>query len=149
MQLAICSLSAQSVTKSTISTSGDTYTNGTVSLNWTLGELVVSDFNGANGEVGAGFHQSMLEDPSTSVSIVQLEEEVMLSPVPTYSFIRIITGHEGRLSYRLWDAQGRLWKKGSFEKGTSLDLSGIAPGTYWVELVTRDRRRGFYPVVRM
>lgn len=153
---------AQSLTSSVINTSGNTYTQGYYSIDWSIGEMaVIQSMNADNGSnvITNGFLQPerLLEIPNEKFS----PDEVKILPNPTYNNVEInfLTSQQGVLHIAVFDAGGKnhLVRKvpsygiGSIER---FNLSGLAAGTYFfrIELVPVPgsvKKTGTYKIVKV
>ncbi len=117
-------------------------------VQWTLGELAVSNYETSAASLLEGFHHGPSADLSTAISDLVLDEEVLLSPVPASHFLNLSTTYRGELTYRMFDVIGHQRLVDNFEGQVRIDLSRLVPGVYWVELVTSEGRRGYYSFVK-
>jgi hypothetical protein len=71
----------QVTSPSVISSSGDSYSNGSVIMDYTLGEIVVETHTNSTTILTQGFHQGVLK-VTTSVKNIDIKTKVY--PNPTY-----------------------------------------------------------------
>ena len=137
-------LSAQQLHPTVLATDGGYGQTGTVSFEWTLGELATSSYKGASRQFTEGFHQPILqvvlgydqpmipkqEDESS-------QQQISLFPNPTSDDITLQLPPSGTEGYALQilDASGHpiLTRTGNEPDTTiHLDVSDLAPGLYFV-----------------
>jgi hypothetical protein len=112
-----------------ISSQGDTYTNVSGNIDFTIGEVITSTGSNVENQLTQGFHQ-------TNWSFVSIKDHVpsfnaLIFPNPTEDFLNIQASVFEMVSYSLYDEVGKLILKGvlSSEK-TSLDVSKLQTGLY-------------------
>ena len=127
--LSTLAVSAQEV----ISTQGDSYSNGTGSLDFTIGEVVINTGTDGTNDLTQGFHQ-------TNWNFLGVEDyapnyEAIIFPNPTSELLNIRTSTFENVTYTLYDAQGKvvLQDKLSAEQ-TPIQVSQLAPGSYSLKL---------------
>lgn len=119
------SISAQEV----VSTQGDSYTNGDISLDFTIGEVIIN--TGADGSTGItqGLHQTNWIITALGASVASYEATIF--PNPTADELNIQTSHFENVMYTLYDVKGVLLKQGSLSaKETLIQVSEFASGSY-------------------
>ncbi|MFT6245198.1 MAG: hypothetical protein ACJA0U_001805 [Salibacteraceae bacterium] len=123
--LTTSSIQAQEV----ISTQGDSYSNSSGSIDFTIGEVVINTVSDGSYDMTQGFHQ-------TNWNFVGLEDhapnyEALVFPNPTTEVLNIKTSLFENVSYTLFDAQGRVVIQSKLTGSlTSLQVSQLAPGNY-------------------
>ena len=112
-----------------ISSQGDTYTNVSGNIDFTIGEVITFTGSNVENQLTQGFHQ-------TNWSFVSIKDHVpsfnaLIFPNPTDDFLNIQASVFEMVSYSLYDEVGKLILKGvlSSEK-TSLDVSKLQTGLY-------------------
>jgi len=116
-----------------ISTQGESYSNAAVNIDYTLGEVVT--ITGTNGihDLTQGFHQ-------TNWSFAGLEDnvpsyQVIIYPNPTSDILNIQTEIFENVSYKLYDAQGKIVLQGAISaEHTPVQVNQLAPGNYSLTL---------------
>jgi hypothetical protein len=76
--------------------------------------------------------------PSAIKPVRQAEPNWTVYPNPAANFIRIRTDNNGPISFEVRDAQGRLIKAGMDAHASDIDISGVAPGIYFVRVSNGD-----------
>lgn len=127
--LSTLSASAQEV----VSSQGESYSNATGSIDFTLGEVVINTgINGA-GEITQGFHQ-------TNWNILSIEDyapsyEVAIFPNPMEDVLSIETSKFDNVTYTLYDAQGKMVMQNKLSaEQTPIQVGQLAQGAYTLEL---------------
>ena len=112
-----------------ISSQGDTYTNVSGNIDFTIGEVITFTGSNVENQLTQGFHQ-------TNWSFVSIKDHVpsfnaLIFPNPTEDFLNIQASVFEMVSYSLYDEVGKLILKGvlSSEK-TFLDVSKLQTGLY-------------------
>jgi hypothetical protein len=127
--LTTLSVSAQEV----ISTQGDSYSNASANIDFTIGEVVINTGTDGTNDITQGFHQ-------TNWNFLGVEDfapnyEATIFPNPTEDVLNIRTGTFENVTYTLYDAQGKLVMQDMLSaKQTSIQVSQLAPGSYSLTL---------------
>ena len=117
-----------------ISSQGDSYTDSSASIDFTIGEVVTFTGSTIENNITQGFHQ-------TNWSFVSVQDHVqdyqaIIYPNPTEDFLNIQTSLYQDVNYLLYDEMGKLILQGNLSsEKTSLDLSMIATGRYSLTLI--------------
>ena len=116
-----------------VSTQGDSYSNTSANLDFTIGEVVINTGTDGNNDITQGFHQ-------TNWNFVGLEDfapnyEATIFPNPTSEVLNIKTITFENVTYTLYDAQGKLVLQDILsEEQTPIQVSHLAPGSYSLTL---------------
>ena len=127
--LSTLSVSAQEV----VATQGDSYSNGDVSMDFTIGEVIINTGTDGTNDITQGFHQTNwyfvgLVDHSPSY-------EATIFPNPTSEVLNIRTSTFANVTYTLYDAQGKLVMQNILSaEQTPIQVSQLAPGSYSLTL---------------
>ena len=127
--LATISVSAQEV----VSTQGDSYSNGTANMDFTIGEVVINTGTDGTNDLTQGFHQ-------TNWNFVGLEDhapdyEATIFPNPTLEVLNIRTSTFKNVTYTLYDALGKIVMQDILSSDeTPVQVSQLAPGNYSLTL---------------
>ena len=134
---AVFSVSAQEV----VSTQGDSYSNASGSIDFTLGEVVIVTGTDGNNDLTQGFHQ-------TNWNFLGVEDfapdyEASIFPNPTSDVLNIRTSSFENVTYTLYDAQGKLVMQNILSaEQTPIQVSELAPGAYSLELIFEEGSKG-------
>ena len=122
-------LSAQEV----VSTQGDSYSNASGSIDFTIGEVVINTGTDGTNDLTQGFHQ-------TNWNFLGVEDnapnyEAIIYPNPTEDALNIRTSAFENVTYTLYDAQGKLVMQDKLSaEQTPIQVSQLAPGSYSITL---------------
>ena len=120
-----------------ISSQGDTYTNVSGNIDFTIGEVITFTGSNVENQLTQGFHQ-------TNWSFVSIKDHVpsfnaLIFPNPTEDFLNIQASVFEMVSYSLYDEVGKLILQGVLSSDkTSLDVSKLQTGLYSLVLNNPD-----------
>ena len=122
---ATLSVSAQEV----VATQGDSYTNGDVSMDFTIGEVIINTGTDGSTDITQGLHQTNWT--ITALDSYSATYEATVFPNPTAEVLNIQTSHFENVKYTLYDAKGLLVKHGNISgEETPIQVSELASGSY-------------------
>ncbi|WP_020571730.1 T9SS type A sorting domain-containing protein [Neolewinella persica] len=133
--LASHTLGAQSLTPEVVATTGETFSNSTVTLEWTLGEIMTETFS-ERITMTQGFHQPPEGVPPVGTTALSADNPIVLYPNPATKRVNVrlpvgaellnLLGVTGRnISIRFNGQRGEL----------TANLAGLPAGLYF--LLTR------------
>jgi len=137
------SVSAQEV----VSTQGDSYSNGSGSIDFTLGEVIIATGTDGTNDLTQGFHQ-------TNWNFLGLEDyapdyEATIFPNPTQDVLNIRTSSFENVTYTLYDAQGKIVLQDKlFAAQTHIQVSQIAPGSYSLTLNNQSQNLKTFKLIK-
>ncbi len=119
--------------QSVISTQGDSYTNGTGNIDFTIGEVIIStESNGAN-DLTQGFHQTNWS--FVGVENNNLEYTAVVYPNPIAELLNIKASHFEGVRYTMFDGNGRLVLENELTGDiTSVQVGNLGVGNYTIVL---------------
>ena len=126
-------LSLNSLGQDVVSTQGDSYTNASGSIDFTIGEVVINTVTDGTNDITQGFHQ-------TNWNFLGVEDfapnyEAIIFPNPTEDVLNIRTSAFENVTYTLYDAQGKLVMQDKLSaEQTPIQVSQLAPGSYSITL---------------
>ncbi|MDC1384399.1 T9SS type A sorting domain-containing protein [Crocinitomicaceae bacterium] len=129
----VLTLSLNSLGQEVISTQGDSYTNASGSIDFTIGEVVINTVTDGTNDITQGFHQ-------TNWNFLGVEDfapnyEAIIFPNPTEDVLNIRTSAFENVTYTLYDAQGKLVMQDKLSaEQTPIQVSQLAPGNYSITL---------------
>ena len=141
--LTTLSVSAQEV----VSTQGDSYSNASGSIDFTLGEVIIDTGTDGTNDITQGFHQ-------TNWNFVGLEDfapnyEAIIYPNPTSDVLNIRTSTFENVTYTLYDAQGKLVMQNILSsEQTPIQVSQLAPGSYSLTLNNQTQNLKTFKLVK-
>ena len=152
----VCIASGQEVKQQVISTAGGFNVAGdnSISLSWTLGELVITTVQSAGGDLilTQGFQQSKLE-----VTAVELHPDLGVSvtiyPNPTSEMIniRFTSPLEGTTMVYLIAPDGKLVITEELQSGLTIkpiDMQAYPAGTYFLR-IQNGNKQNVYKVIKL
>ncbi len=95
-------LSAQEV----ISTQGDSYDNGTNTIDFTIGEPVIETVSDGSNDVTQGFHQTNLT--ITNIEDLDVNFSVNIYPNPTSDVINLTIEKYEKITFQIFDMGGEV-----------------------------------------
>lgn len=106
---AFCSFSMAYAQQAVPASGGDAVGSGG-SLSYTVGQVVYTTNSGANGSVAQGIQQPYEISTLVGLEVTEINLELTAYPNPTNNVIRLSIGNyeNEKLSYQLYDIQGRL-----------------------------------------
>lgn len=123
-----------------IGSSGTVGTNGTETIQYTVGEVVTSTISNGTNTSTQGFHQTQLE--VTGVEDVAVEYDINVYPNPTTSFLQVdISDLSEDLNMQLYDAAGKIVSQQAYLQGQSsetIDFTVLERGTYYLRVVGKE-----------
>ena len=118
-------VSAQEV----VATQGDSYTNSSGSIDFTIGEVVINTGSDGSNDLTQGFHQTNWNFVSTEDHVPSYEATIF--PNPTSEILTIRTSSFENVTYTLYDARGKLVIQDKLSSAqTPIQVSQLAPGAY-------------------
>lgn len=133
-------LFSQSISPDVVASAGDYFSNGTVSISWTLGEVATETIGNGTYMLTQGFQQPNYTSPVNSVPVyLNPKFEVSLYPNPSTDYVKLtIKGNDDfDLQVSLYDAIGRELLTSKVPSGVSektIDMSTYHPGIYFVKI---------------
>ena len=143
MLLATTTATAQEV----VSTQGDSYSNGTANIDFTIGEVVINTGTDGTNDITQGFHQTNwnflgVEDHAPSY-------EATIFPNPTSEVLNIRTSTFENVTYSLYDAQGKLVLQDKLSsEQTKIPVSNLATGSYSLILNNETQNLKTFKVIK-
>lgn len=126
-------LAAQQV----IATSGGTGQSTSGTITYTLGELIIDTYNGADKKLTQGFQQSRLIITAVS-EIKGLNYSISAYPNPTTDLVNLKFDKDfpETLAYLLMDSNGKVVSSGKITKtDMGISFESLAAGTYFIKVV--------------
>jgi hypothetical protein len=130
-----------------ISSQGDSYTDSSASIDFTIGEVVSFTGSSIENNITQGFHQ-------TNWSFVSIENhvpnyEAIVFPNPTDDFLNIKATSFKNINYSLFDEMGKLVINGTlYSEKTSLDVSKLHTGLYSLVLNSPENKLKTFNIIK-
>jgi hypothetical protein len=135
LPLGALALSSITFSQEVVSTQGDSYTNASGSVDFTIGEVVINTGTDGTNDLTQGFHQTNWNFLGVDKHEQNFEATVYPNPMGTELFIQ--TENFEFVSYVLYDAAGRIVAENKLNAlQTGIDVSTFAPSSY--SLVLQD-----------
>lgn len=128
------SLEGQEVSLSLISSSGTQVKRDQFQLQWSLGEVTISQTTNPSVQLNTGFHQNLSGSGSTPTSNTQQYEGYLVFPNPMHNFIQLEADFSGQIDYIFRDVIGHSILRGSFFETKRINTAMIPKGIYFLEL---------------
>ena len=141
-------LSLNSLGQDVVSTQGDSYTNASGSIDFTIGEVVINTVTDGTNDLTQGFHQ-------TNWNFLGVEDfapnyEAIIFPNPTVDVLNIQTSSFEGVTYTLYDGQGKLVLQDLLSaKQTPIEVSELAPGSYSLTLNNETQNLKTFKLVKL
>ena len=129
----------QVTTPSVISSSGDSYNNGGIMMDYTLGEIVIETYTNSNTILTQGFHQG---DLKVTTAVVNLDIKTKIYPNPTTNFLIIELEENVNAELLVYDINGKIVIKDKLneEQKKQLDFSFLNQGNYLLHINIADKQ---------
>lgn len=134
----------QNITTQLVGSSGNSFSNEDLSLDWSLGETVTETFTSSSYTLTQGFHQSQYIISSLADNLSEnINFKIFPNPTTDLIFINIETKNTtfaDRISNNyalvLRDISGKILKKSDFNDETAeINFSQYAAGAYFVTIL--------------
>jgi hypothetical protein len=125
--------------------------NGNISVNWTLGELIVPTGTKGNPKSANGFQQEM--NTTAIYGNPDFPAKLKVFPNPAYKYINIQSEEpsEEEITISLLDSQGRIIKSDVIESAIlvkQIDIQELPVGIYYLRII-RNKLVSVYKVVKL
>ena len=129
----------QVATPSVVSSSGNSYSNGGIMMDYTLGEIVVETFSNSSNILTQGFHQG---DLKVTTAVVNLDIKTKIYPNPTTNFLIIELEKNVNAELLVYDINGKIVIKDKLneEQKKQLDFSFLNQGNYLLHINIADKQ---------
>ena len=134
----VLALSTITYSQEVVSAQGDSYSNASGNIDFTIGEVVINTGTDGTNDLTQGFHQTNWNFLGVDNHEQNFEATVYPNPLGSELFIQ--TENFESVTYVLYDATGRIVvenKLNSLETG--IDVSTLAPSSY--SLVLRNENQ--------
>ena len=121
-----------------VSTQGNSYSNGTGSIDYTIGEVVINTVSDGTNDLTQGFHQTDWNFVGVEDHVASVDATVYPNPID--HTLNIKSDYFEDVSYTLYDATGRIVMNDILSATlTSFDVSALAPGAYSLRLTDKNQ----------
>lgn len=127
-----CSANAQNISPTVVSSAGQSYQNGSVIVEQTIGEPVIQSYASGGNMLTQGFHQPVI----SAVGLYDWQQaEVKLFPNPTQAFATVEVPAFLFDSYVIVDATGKIVAENSLQGILFfIDATNYSTGVYVIHL---------------
>jgi hypothetical protein len=127
------------LTPSVVSSSGGSYSNGNIIMDYTLGEIVVETHTNSTTILTQGFHQGILK-VNTSVENIDIKTKVY--PNPTTNFLIVELEKNVNADIMVYDINGKIVIKDRLnnEQQKQLDFGFLKQGNYLLHINIADKK---------
>lgn len=135
------------ISQEVISSQGDSYSNTSGSIDFTLGEVIIDTETNGTNDITQGFHQ-------TNWNFVGLEDaapeySATIYPNPTSDYLNIQVNEYKEVSYVLYDSQGKLISGDSLNnEKTSVPVNELPSGGYSLVLTRNNTTLKTFKLVK-
>lgn len=135
--LLLCTLTVSS--QEVIASQGNSYSNSSVSIDFTIGEVVIATLNNTGNTLTQGFHQTNLT--VLAIDDFDINYQARVFPNPTQDLLQVeIQNFEG-LNYKMYDIQGRqLSQQKIYSINTSINTTPYAKGLYLLVILNENNQ---------
>ena len=129
----------QILSPSVVSSSGASYSNGGVIMDYTLGEIVIETFSNNANILTQGFHQGIIK---IVLSVSDIDIKTKIYPNPTTNFIIIELEKNVNADILVYDINGKIVIKDKLndEQQKQLDFSFLNQGNYLLHINIADKQ---------
>jgi hypothetical protein len=122
---------------------------GTVS--YTVGQIITATNTGNNGSVAQGIQQSIELFTLVNPDLKTLTLKAIIYPNPTKDKIVLALSDHNltALTYKIFDVNGRLIKKGNVEKeNTTMAMRDFAVGVYFLKVNQNSKQLKVFKIIK-
>lgn len=131
---------SQSANPQVISAAGNTISNASYSVSWTLGETVIATISNSNYTLTQGFHQSSYTIVDVK-DITKNAKNINVYPNPTTDEITIEWNdyNQNGSYFAILDMQGKIIDKKEIQtKKDKVNMSELATGSYFLKILDKN-----------
>ena len=141
--IAIIVFNASAQAQQSANAAGGDATGSGGSVAYSVGQVVYTANNSPSGTVSQGVQQAY---EIYSVGIKETELNISLSifpnPIVENLILQISDYNNEKLSFQLYDIQGKLVNKGQIiAEQTQINTSSLPPATYFIHVVNQDNKK--------
>ena len=119
---------------------------------YSVGQVVYTTDNGANGIISKGVQQPFEISVVTGIKIfsdISLECVVNPNPVTDFVKLKIEKYEDENLSYQLFDINGRLLLNNKIEGAeTNIQMENLLPGTYFLKVTDKNKETKIFKIIK-
>ncbi|NND33655.1 MAG: T9SS type A sorting domain-containing protein, partial [Saprospiraceae bacterium] len=123
-----------------IASAGDSYKQPSLQLEWTLGEIAIDNLTSPNQQLQQGFHRAAFGVAiATSSRSSNAPYEINIFPNPSSTEIFIHVENQPTVKYLISNALKSNLIEGTLRHGSSISVSDLHPGFYWISLFIKNQ----------
>lgn len=123
-----------------VSSSGDSFSNSSYSIDWSLGEVATATYSNATYTLNEGFQQTLIT--VTKINDV-VDFNIKVYPNPATNYVKVISETKD-LDLTLTDLSGKtLLNKKTNSTETSINFSDYAAGIYLLNITKNNKVETF------
>lgn len=130
---------------------GGDASGGGGTISYSVGQVVYTTNTGANGSVAPGVQQPYEITIITGIELPEINLELSAYPNPTTDFLNLkISNYEHeKLSYQLYDMQGKLLEdKDIVESGTTIKMQSLPTSTYFLQVTDMQKLVKTFKIIK-
>lgn len=138
------------ISEQVISASGGNGNNENLSIEWTVGEPVISTLLNESMIVTQGFHQPVLEvTPLKTPTELLFTIEAYPNPTQDLIWIKLDDNEIEGLQFLLHDVYGKSLVKNPFNSNTeSVNMSAFPAGVYFLKIIQSDQEIKTFRIIK-
>ena len=138
--------------QTTVPATGGNASGGGGSVSYSVGQVVYQTYTGTNGSVAEGVQQPYeisvvlaIEDATS----INLSVSAYPNPTTDYLTLEVNDFELSNLHFQLYDLQGKLLQSEKIMgKQTSIVMNNLAPATYFVKVVQREKEVKTFKIIK-
>ena len=140
---------SQTTSPELVSSSGDSFSNATYQLDWSVGECVTATHSAGDYVITQGFHQNTYV--ITTVEDLRAEIEMTVYPNPTSDFIslKVESSKAENMRYTIIDFTGKVLQISDFSSDIEqINFSNYAVGTYFISVMENNQLIKSFQIIK-
>jgi len=137
----------QTISNEVISSVGETHTNSTASVDFSIGEPVIETFSNSSNTLTQGFHQTQF----LYINLAEIDDSVNIIsyPNPVIEELTIeIPNNEQTLELLIYSMEGKLLGSFEIKETLKINFSKYTPGTYIISLKNNSELIKSYKIIK-
>ncbi len=126
---------SQTASLELISSSGDSFSNTTYQLDWSVGECVTATHSAGNLVITQGFHQNPYEITTEIDLFPKIKMTVYPNPISNLISLKVESSKVESLRYTITDLSGKVLQTSEIKSDLEqINFSSYAVGTYLISI---------------
>ena len=132
----ISSTYSQSLSPQVIASSGNSFSNASARIEFTVGEVATSTLTAGSNTLTQGFQQPEVE--IFSLENYHSDYSFTLYPNPTEQFVTVVSTKEEDMQVHIFDLNGKAISVSSvFQQKITIDMQTLSAGSYIMRITTK------------